>query len=109
MLYAALMQSPVHGGKLKRCDFDAIKNMPGVRGVAIVDPDEPRKPVKTLFTSGENAPQSAVAVVADHYWQARKALEALPVEWDDRSGAQWKTIEQIYGAALATLEHAGRR
>jgi isoquinoline 1-oxidoreductase beta subunit len=36
MLYAALMQSPVHGGKLQRCDFDAIKDMPGVRGIAIV-------------------------------------------------------------------------
>jgi isoquinoline 1-oxidoreductase subunit beta len=109
MLYAALMQSPVHGGKLKHCNFDAIRKMPGVRGIAIVDPDEPRKPVKSLFTSGENAAQSAVAVVADHYWQARKALEALPVEWDDRSGAQWKTTEQIYSAALATLEHAGEK
>jgi isoquinoline 1-oxidoreductase beta subunit len=109
MLYAALMQSPVHGGKLKRCGFDAIKNMPGVRGVAIVDPDEPRKPVKSLFTNGENAAQSAVAVVADHYWQARKALEALPVEWDDRSGAQWKTTEQIYRGAFATLEHPGEK
>lgn len=109
MLYAALMQAPVHGGKLKRCAFDAIKNMPGVRGLAIIDPDEPRKPVKSLFGNGENALQSAVAVVADHYWQARKALEALPVEWDDRSGAQWKTTDQIYQGALATLEHEGEK
>jgi isoquinoline 1-oxidoreductase beta subunit len=109
MLYAALMQSPVHGGKLKRCTFDAIKNMPGVRGVAIVDPNEPRKPVKTLFGGGENAPQSAVAVVADHYWQARKALEALPVEWDDGSGTQWKTTEQLYGGVLGALQHPGEK
>jgi isoquinoline 1-oxidoreductase beta subunit len=109
MLYAALLQSPVHGGKLKHCNFDAIRTMPGVRGIAIVDPDEPRKPVKSLFTSGESAAQSAVAVVADHYWQARKALEALPVEWDDRSGTQWKTTDQIYRGALATLEHAGEK
>lgn len=109
MLYAALMQSPVHGGRLKRCDFAAIKNMPGVRGIAIVDPDEPRKRVKSLFGGDENAPQSAVAVVADHYWQARKALEALPLEWDDRSGAQWKTTDQIYRGALAALEHPGEK
>jgi len=109
MLYAALMQSPVHGGKLKRCEFDAIKNMPGVRGLAIVDPDEPRKPVRSLFGGQENAPQSAVAVVADHYWQARKALEALPVEWDDGAGVQWKTAEQIYAGALETLEHPGKK
>jgi isoquinoline 1-oxidoreductase subunit beta len=109
MLYAALIQSPVQGGKLKRCDFDAIKNMPGVRGIAIVDPDEPRKRVKSLFDGSENAPQSAVAVVADHYWQALKALEALPVEWDDRAGAQWKTTDQIYRGALAALDHAGEK
>jgi isoquinoline 1-oxidoreductase beta subunit len=109
MLYAALMQSPVHGGKLKRCEFGAIEHMPGVRGIAIVDPDEPRKTSKSLFGSGASAVQSAVAVVADHYWQARKALEALPVEWDDRSGAQWKTTEHIYQGALATLERAGEK
>lgn len=109
MLYAALMQSPVHGGRLKRCDFSAIERMPGVRGIAIVDPDEPRKPIPSLFDGGENAPQSAVAVVADHYWQARKALEALPIEWEDRSGARWKTTEQIYQAALATLEQPGEK
>jgi isoquinoline 1-oxidoreductase beta subunit len=108
MLYAALMQSPVHGGKLKRCDFSAIKDMPGVRGIAIVDPNEPRKVVKSLFYDGENAPQSAVAVVADHYWQARKALEALPIEWDDGAGAQWKNTDQIYRAALASLDEPGK-
>jgi isoquinoline 1-oxidoreductase beta subunit len=109
MLYAALMQSPVHGGRLKRCDFDAIKHMPGVHGIAIVDPDEPRKQVKSLFDGGENAPQSAVAVVADHYWQARKALEALPIEWEDRSGAAWKSTEQIYHAVLDTLDQPGEK
>ncbi len=109
MLYAALMQSPVHRGRLKRCDFDAIKHMPGVRGIAIVDPDEPRKPVKSLFDGAENAPQSAVAVVADHYWQARKALEVLPVEWEDRAGAAWKTTEQIYRAALDSLDQPGEK
>ena len=36
MLYAALMQAPVHGGKLKSYNFEAIKDMPGVRGVAVV-------------------------------------------------------------------------
>jgi isoquinoline 1-oxidoreductase beta subunit len=107
MLYAALMQSPVHGGRLKHSGFEAIKNMPGVRGMAIVDPDQPRSPVKSVFGNGENAAQSAVAVVADHYWQARKALEALQVEWDESSGAQWKSTEQIYRGALATLERAG--
>jgi isoquinoline 1-oxidoreductase subunit beta len=110
MLYAALMQSPVHGGKLKRHDFDKIKNMPGVRGVAVVDPSVPRKPVASPGGMGDlSAPQSAIAVVADHYWQARKALEALPLEWDDGAGAQWKTTDQMYKAAYAALDQEGEK
>ena len=112
MLYAALMQSPVHGGKLKSYDFDAIKNMPGVRGVAVVDPSEQRKMARELkapFPLGASAAQSAIAVIADHYWQARKALDALPIEWDDGVGAQWKTTEQIYVAAHKALEKEGEQ
>jgi len=107
MLYGALMQSPVHGGKLKRYDFEAIRNMPGVVGIAVIDPSEPRKPLKTPITGPESLPQSAIAVVAEHYWQARKALEALPLEWDDGPGAQWKTTEQVNQGVLAQLEREG--
>jgi isoquinoline 1-oxidoreductase beta subunit len=109
MVYAALKQSPVHGGKLKSYNFDAIKNMPGVIGVAVVDPSEPRKRVKMVFSSIDPAPQSAIAVVAHHYWQARKALEALPVEWEDGPGAKWRTTDQVYQAALAELSRPGEK
>jgi isoquinoline 1-oxidoreductase subunit beta len=62
MLYAALAQSPVLGGKVKSFDAEAAKTMPGVREV-----------VET---------SSGVAVVADSWWQARKARDALKVQWD---------------------------
>ncbi len=107
MVYAALMQSPVHGGRLKSHDAAAVKAMPGVLAVVTVDPDEPRG---VAMMSGApygyslTAPRAAVAVIAEHYWQARKALEALPVEWDDGRGAQWKTTQQIYDAATAAVE-----
>jgi isoquinoline 1-oxidoreductase beta subunit len=108
MVYAALRQSPVHGGKLKSYDFDAIKHMPGVHAVVTVDPSEPRPSNLTPpFPFGVSKAQSAVAVIADHYWQARTALDALPVEWDDGPGAQWKTTEQMNNAALAALEREG--
>lgn len=113
MLYAAILQSPVHGGKLKSYDFDKIKGLPGVRGVAVVDPSEPRKmaddKVKSPFPLGLSAPQSAVAVVADHYWQAKVALDALPVEWDDGPGAQWKTTEQLNKAAYDAIQKPGSK
>ncbi len=63
MLNAAIKQSPVHGGKLKSYDGDKVKNMPGVKAVVQVD-------------------DNAVAVVADTWWRAKTALDALPIEWD---------------------------
>jgi isoquinoline 1-oxidoreductase subunit beta len=109
MIYGAILQSPVHGGRLKSYDFDAIRNMPGVIGAAAVDPDEPRSRLKLPLNDGENRAQAAVVVVAEHYWQARQALEALPVEWLDGDGGKWKNTEQVNAAVLATLEKAGTK
>ncbi len=67
MLLASIKDCPVMGGKLVSYDEAAIKNMPGVRGVVKVE--------TSLGTSG-------VAVVADTWWQANKALDKLPIEWD---------------------------
>ncbi len=63
MLYGALAQPPVLGGSLGSIGNQAVvEQMPGVR--------------KVVATS------SGVVAVADHYWQARKALAALKIEWD---------------------------
>jgi isoquinoline 1-oxidoreductase subunit beta len=64
MLNAAIKESPVFGGKLKSFDVDKVKGMPGVRHVLKVG-------------------ETAVAVVADTWWQAKTALDALPVDFDD--------------------------
>ena len=64
MLYAAIVQCPVYGGKLKSVDENAIAAMKGVRRVVRM--------------------ADAVAVVADSWWRAKCALEALPIVWDDR-------------------------
>jgi isoquinoline 1-oxidoreductase beta subunit len=110
MVYAALRQSPVHGGKLKSYDADAIKNMPGVLAVVAVRPQE-NKPsdLKPPFPFGVSTAQHGVAVIADHYWQARTALDALPVQWDDGPGGQWKTTQQMNDAAIQALEKAGEK
>jgi len=109
MLYAALVQCPVHGGKLRKFDFEAIRHMPGVMGVAIVDPSEPRIELEKPAYWARAAAQSGIAVVAKHYWQARKALEALPLEWDLGSGVEWKKTEQIYEAAYARLDRPAEK
>ncbi len=67
MLYAALAQSPVLGGKMKALDSGSAEKMAGVR--------------KVLATS------SGVVVVADHFWQALKARRALNITWDPGANA----------------------
>lgn len=104
MVHAALMQCPVQGGKLKTVRPDAVMKMAGVRAVVVLDPSKTRgSPVKqgTDFGLGDSLTQSGVAVIADHYWQARQALEALPVEWDPGAGARWADAEKIYAAGAA--------
>ena len=73
MLYAAIVQCPVFGGKLRSVDENAIAAMKGVRGVV-------RLP-------------EAVAVVADSWWRAKCALEALPIVWDDCGNKRLSSAE----------------
>ena len=83
MLNAAIMECPVFGGKVK--SFDAAK----VSG---------RKGVKKVLQVGD----SAVAVVADTWWQAKTALDALPIVWDEGPNAKVSSasIAEINKAAL---------
>src|SRR5215472_7877326 len=72
MLYAAVKQSPVFLGKVKKFDADAVKGRPGVHSV--VQFGGPR-------VEGPGV-EEGVAVIADSYWHAKSALDMLPVEWD---------------------------
>jgi len=68
MLNAAIKDCPVFGGKLKSYDESKIAGMPGVQKVVKVK-------------------DTAVAVVADTWWHAKKALDALPIVWDEGAAA----------------------
>jgi isoquinoline 1-oxidoreductase beta subunit len=81
MLYAALAQCPVFKGTLKSVDEAKVAGMSGVRKVVKFD--------------------DAVAVVADGWWQAKKALDALPVVWDAGSNGA------VSSDSIATLLRAG--
>jgi len=67
MVYASMEQCPVIGGKVLSVDDAKAKAMPGVRAVVNI---------------GEG-----VAVIADHYWTAKTAREALAITWDYGPGA----------------------
>lgn len=100
MVHAALRQVPVMGGRLKSFKPDAVKHMPGVRAVIAIDPANSRgSPVREESNFGlknTTEVQHAVAVIADHFWQAKMALEALPVEWDLGSGTHYRDQNDIY-------------
>lgn len=68
MLCAAIKACPVYGGKLKSYDESKIAGRPGVKKVVKVK-------------------DNAVAVVADTWWRAKSALDALPIVWDEGAGA----------------------
>jgi isoquinoline 1-oxidoreductase beta subunit len=112
MVYAALTQAPVQGGSLKSHKPEAVLGMPGVRAVVVIDHAKtkgPPVPSKATWGSADNRVQSAVAVIADHYWQAKMALDALPVEWDSGPGGQWASEQQIYEAARALHDDSSGR
>jgi len=68
MLCAAIKDCPVFGGKLVSFDESKIAGRPGVRRAVKVN-------------------DTTVAVVADTWWRAKTALEALPIVWDEGAGA----------------------
>jgi len=68
MLCAAIRDCPVFGGKLRSYDESKVLGMPGVKKVVRVK-------------------ESAVAVVADTWWRAKKALDGLPIVWDEGENA----------------------
>ncbi len=112
MVHAALKQAPVQGGKLKSHQPEAVLGMPGVLAVVTLDPAKTKgSPVPSKASWGpiDNRVQSAVAVIADHYWQAKLALDVLPVEWDSGPGGQWTSDHQIYEAARALHDDASGR
>ncbi len=81
MLYAAIRQCPVYGGSPKSIDESAIAGMNGVRRVVRM--------------------ADSVAVIADSWWRAKRALDALPIVWDDRGNSR------VSSESIAALVRAG--
>jgi isoquinoline 1-oxidoreductase beta subunit len=82
MLNAAIKDCPVFGGKVKSFEAAKVAGMPGVKHVVKVG-------------------ESAVAVVAETWWQAKTALDALPVAWDEGPNAT------VSSATIAEMLKAG--
>jgi len=82
MLNAAIKECPVFGGKVKSFDAATVSDMKGVQKMVQVG-------------------DTAVAVVADTWWRAKTALDALPVVWDEGPNAK------VSSATIADVLRAG--
>jgi isoquinoline 1-oxidoreductase subunit beta len=67
MKFATLAASPVFGGKVGHVDDSAVGKIPGVHKVIVLD--------------------DLVAVVGEHWWAAKRGLEALRIEWNEGPNA----------------------
>jgi len=81
MLYAAIAQCPVFGGTPKSYDEAKIGGIKGIRRIVPLP--------------------NAVAVVADSWWQAKQAVDALPVTWDEGQNGK------VSNATIAELLRGG--
>jgi isoquinoline 1-oxidoreductase beta subunit len=78
MKHAAIMVSPVFGGKLRSYNANIALSRPGVLKVVEIKGGQPG------FVEGMD---DAVAVVADSWWQAKTAIDAMSIDWDAGAGA----------------------
>jgi isoquinoline 1-oxidoreductase beta subunit len=82
MLTAVVARAPIFGAKMKNFDDSRARGMPGVRKIAAVP--------------------SGVAVIADTFWQAKMARDALRVDWDEgamRAFGSHPMMQQFRGQA----------
>src|SRR6266404_4413385 len=86
MKFATLKACPVFGGKVARVDDSAARKLPGVQQIVVLD--------------------DLVAVVGDHTWAAKEALDALVIEWDDGAYAHLSSND-IWRDLLAASEKDG--
>src|SRR5262249_54368399 len=91
-LNAAIKDAPVFGSKGVRLDDAKAMKMPGVKKVMKVK-------------------DTGVAVVADTWWHAKTALDAVDIKWDEGDNAKVSnaTIAEHLKAGLSAAENNGER
>ena len=75
MLTAVIARPPIFGASMKSFDDSRARSMPGVRKIVAVP--------------------SGVAVIADTFWQAKVARDALRFDWDEGSMGTFNTSKMM--------------
>jgi isoquinoline 1-oxidoreductase subunit beta len=109
MKYAVYEKCPVYNGRFVSANLDEVKALPGVRGVYVIKGN-----VTALDAGLYNGLTDGVAIVADKWHQANRALGKLQVKWDEgetgkRStpGFVAKAAELAKGTAETSLKKEG--
>ncbi len=101
MKWAAVKACPVYGGDVKRYDFDAVRGMPGVRSAVQFPIPDPACTRGRIFSGG-------VAVIADTWYQAKTALDRMPIEWTVPPENAAVTTAMMRDALAAAIGQPGR-
>ena len=75
MLYAVYQKGPVFGSKVVSANLDSIKALPGIHDAFLVHGNDPGAVFKLGLVDG-------VAIVADRWTRANRALEKLQAQWE---------------------------
>lgn len=94
MKYAVYEKCPVFNGKFVSANIDEVKALPGVRGVYVIKGN-----VTELDAGLYNGLTDGVAIVADKWHQANRALNKLKVQWDGGETAKRSTQGFVEQAA----------
>jgi isoquinoline 1-oxidoreductase subunit beta len=98
MKYAVYEKSPVYNGKFVSANLDEIKALPGIRGVYVI-----KGSVTTIDAGLYNGLTDGVAIVADKWHQANRALGKLQVKWDNGETGTAARSTPAYIAKAAEL------
>jgi isoquinoline 1-oxidoreductase beta subunit len=101
MKWAAVKSCPVYGGKVKSYDFEKIRSEPGVISAIQFPIPEPKLIRGRIFGGG-------VAVIADSWYQAKTAIEKMPIEWDIPPEYASLTTADLRAKLMASLDETGR-
>lgn len=100
MKWAAVKSCPVYGGSVKSYDFEKVRGEPGVI-LAIPFPiPNPALIRGRVFGGG-------VAVLADTWYQAKTAIDKMPIEWDIPPQNAAMDTAKIRAALMASLDAPG--
>jgi len=101
MKWAAVKSCPVYGGDVRSYDFEAIRDRPGVRSAQQFPIPDPALTRGRVFSGG-------VAVIADTWYQAKTALDQMPIEWEIPQKQAAFNTANMHEALLAALDEPGR-